>query len=148
MSDNDKIRAMAKIDAVQRFKYLIFSENPDTLLKFYTDGLGFEVERKVEEPLDYGYFIRLSARLQLFIGRHSEILGQNKDSLRHIFDLCVDSVNQTWEKIKDTPGLQVIAEPFDAPCSRVATFADPEGNTWQISELMACELCKPEEKKN
>lgn len=118
----------------KRFKVTIYSENPDELEKFYSQTLGLELDRKMELENDYGYVFKLGDHLELFIAKHSEIHGQNREVVRHIFDLKVDSVSEWFLRVKDVPGVQIIADPFQAPCSVVATFTDPEGNCWQFSE--------------
>lgn len=124
---------------VLKYKIAIFSEDPDALMAFYRDVLKFEYDRKVDVVDDYGYFFNLGSNLELFVGKHSDISGRNPQPVRHIFDLQVKSVDEEYDKIKDFPGITIVAPPFEAPCSRVATFADPEGNCWQFSEPMECE---------
>jgi predicted enzyme related to lactoylglutathione lyase len=119
---------------VQRYKISIYSNNPDELHKFYRDVMEFKFVRKLDIPDDYGYFFELSSNLELFIGKHSEINGPNREPVRHMFDLKVASVKEEFDKIKNDPGIKIIANPFQAPCSQVATFTDPDGNCWQFSE--------------
>lgn len=116
-----------------RVKISIYSEDPDRLIKFYEDAFGFKTERKIDIPNDYGYFIKLMDNVELFIGKHSLVQGKLDDSLRHIFDLQVPSVNKAFEKVKKNGDIHVVAEPYEAPCSWAATFLDPEGNCWQLS---------------
>ncbi len=113
-------------------------------MTFYRDVLKFAYDRKVDVPDDYGFFFKISDALELFIGKHSKVFGKNPQPIRHIFDLQVEDVKGEFEKIKKSKSLVVIAPPFQAPCSLVATFTDPEGNCWQFSEATSetCEFSK------
>lgn len=122
---------------------LIWSENPDQLMKFYRDVLELEFKEKVEieateeSVSDYGYEFQLTPQIGLWIGKHDEISGANKDPLRVMHNLYVDNVKEWTEKVK-TGGAKVISEPMKTPFHTdekpwyVSTFQDPEGNTWQF----------------
>jgi len=121
------------------YKYFIFTENPDKLVKFYTDALGWKIVRKLEFDLDYGYTLEISpGGQQVWLAQHSDIKGKNKDPLRHILNLYTDEQGKYLEAVKKYPGAKVIAEPFSMGeivpgeerwCS---TVQDPEGNTLQF----------------
>jgi predicted enzyme related to lactoylglutathione lyase len=128
---------------IDRYKITIYSENPDKLQEFYRDILGFSFDRKMDMPDDYGYVFKLADNFELYISYHSEVKGINKDKYRHIFDFRVSQVDAFFEEIlQRCPDLDVVAKPFDAPCSRVVTFSDPEGNCWQISERSSSADCE------
>lgn len=123
-----------------RYRINIYSEDPDTLQAFYTDVMSLPFDRKIDVPDDYGYVFKLGEGIELFVAHHSEVKGKVTDSFRHIFDLQVPSVKDAFDAlIERKPDVQIIAAPFQAPCSMVATFADPEGNVWQFSEGENCE---------
>lgn len=129
------LEASQKEIEYSRYRISIYSENPDELQKFYKDVLGFTFDRIVNMPNDYGYVFKLMDNFEVFIARHSEVSGKAKEPVRHIFDLKVYDVTKRFNEIKALyPELNVIAAPFQAPCSIVATFTDPEGNCWQFSE--------------
>lgn len=128
---------------IDRYKITIYSKNPDQLQEFYREVMGFSFDRKMDLPDDYGYVFKLADNLELYISYHSEVEGANKDMFRHIFDFRVGDVDKTFSEILSRyPNLKIIAKPFDAPCSRVATFADPEGNCWQISQRASSLDCE------
>ena len=125
-------------------KYILFwSPNPDELVKFYTDVLGLELIEKTDIPAknglekDYGYDLKLSDTNILWIGHHSEVGEKNTDSLRHMFNLQVDSVEK-WHKVVSEASCEIIQEPIHTPFSTeenpmyVCTWLDPEGNCWQF----------------
>ncbi len=122
-----------------KYRLLIFSHNPDKLMPFYRDVLKFKLREKVDIPNDYGYMLEVAGDLWLWIGKHSQIRGKNKDPYRHIFNLYPkDSVKSWYNKIKDIPGVKIICKPQLTPFATkkdpwyVCTFLDPEGNCWQF----------------
>lgn len=117
---------------------LIWSENPDKLMKFYEEVLGLEKTLELKLPDDYGYLFSLGENKPgLWIGKHSDLSGKNKDSKRIMFDVTVDSVGEWYEKIIEA-NCEIIAKPFKSPDSSdedpryVCTWLDPEGNCWQF----------------
>ncbi len=121
------------------YRILIWSEKPDRLAKFYGEVLGLHQTMKLELPDDYGYAFKVGESLMIWIGKHSEIKGRNKEPFRHIFNLYVDDVFDWYEKLKNRKEIQIIARPFITPPSRGAekkrycfTFLDPEGNCLQF----------------
>ncbi len=122
-----------------KYRILIFSPNPDALMKFYRDVLNLKLREKVDIPNDYGYMFEIKDDMWLWIGRHSEVHGKNKDQFRHIFNLYPEgSVLEWYEKIKACPGVEIICQPQLTPFAikkdpwYVCTFLDPEGNCWQF----------------
>jgi uncharacterized glyoxalase superfamily protein PhnB len=126
---------------ITEYRILIFSENPDKLFPFYKNVLEFELERKIDIPHDYGYMFKVNDNLRLWIGKHPKVVGKNKEPLRHMFNLYVESVSTWFNKIKNNPDVTIICTPKESPLSTkeqpkyVATFLDPEGNCWQFAGL-------------
>ncbi|HUQ85593.1 MAG TPA: VOC family protein [Candidatus Limnocylindrales bacterium] len=125
--------------AFSKYRILIYSENPDKLMEFYRDVLGFELLEHLDIPGDYGYMLRVIDDLWVWIGKHSEIKGKAKENFRHLFNLYPEEgVGYWFNKIKNSPQVKIIAEPFLAPFSTpdnqvwFCTFLDPEGNCWQF----------------
>lgn len=121
--------------------YIVFilSENPDELVKFYTDTLGWGIVNKLEYELDYGYTLEISpGGKKIWLAKHSEIKGKAKEPFRHIINLYVDDVHKMFEKVKDNPEIEIIAEPFSmgdivpGETRFACTFLDPEGNCLQF----------------
>lgn len=122
---------------------LIWSGNPDQLVKFYQDVLELELLDKIDIPAkdglekDYGYDLKLSDSNILWIGHHSEIQGKSSDSFRKMINLNTDKVQKWFEKVRDA-GCEIIQEPILTPFSTkdnptyVCTWLDPEGNCWQF----------------
>ncbi|HLL60799.1 MAG TPA: VOC family protein [Candidatus Nitrosocosmicus sp.] len=123
------------------YKYFLFSEHPDKLVRFYIDCLGFHLSAKLQFPDDYGYALQISpGERNIWLAKHSEVTGKNKDSYRTILNLSVDSVQNYFDKAMKWPGVEVVAEPFpmntknldDTSGRWVATILDPEGNCVQF----------------
>ena len=73
----------------------------------------------------------------LMIGPHSEVHGKNQSPGRIILHIDSDDVKNDSEAIK-AQGAVVVAEPYqpskdDNPDTWLATFADPDGNYFQLA---------------
>lgn len=125
-------------------RILIWSENPDELMKFYRDVLELELEEKTDIPekngiaADYGYmFILAENGDKVWIGRHSEVKGISKEPVRIMHNLFTDNVQSWYEKVRNA-GCEILCEPIKTPFYSdelpwyVSTFLDPEGNAWQF----------------
>ncbi len=122
-----------------KYRILIYSENPDILMPFYRDVLGFTLLNKLDIPGDYGYMFQVVGDLNVWLGKHSEISGKAKEQFRHLFNLYPEEGVSFWyEKIKDHPKVTIVSKPYLAPFSTpenqvwFCTFLDPEGNCWQF----------------
>lgn len=117
---------------------MIYSENPDKLVKFYTDVLEMKILNEFKLPDDYGYKLQVSETSELFIGRHSEVKSKNKDPFRHMHTFYTDDVKDWYKKVKDNPEVEIICKPEPTPGTDeknprlVCTILDPEGNCLQF----------------
>ncbi|WKZ30094.1 MAG: VOC family protein [Candidatus Dojkabacteria bacterium] len=125
-------------------RILIWSENPDELMKFYRDVLQLPLEEKTDIPQqgeiapDYGYMLLISDKGEkVWIGRHSEVKGKSKEPVRIMHNLYTDSVQKWYETVRDA-GCEILLAPQKTPFYSeelpwyVSTFLDPEGNAWQF----------------
>lgn len=123
---------------------IIWSENPDELMKFYRDVLELQLVEKVDIPekdgiaADYGYEFYLTDKKDyVWIGKHSEVKGKSKEPVRIMHNLYTDDVQKWYEKVRDA-GCTILCEPTKTPFYRddlpwyVSTFLDPDGNAWQF----------------
>lgn len=116
---------------------LIWSENWKKLADWYQEIFNFKVIGEINHPRDTGVLWELpEGGVWLWVGQHSEIKGKNKDPLRIMFNINVDSVDKAYEYLVSKK-VEVIAKPFKAPTfdKYFATFADPDGNVFQIIGL-------------
>ncbi len=126
------------MDGIAKYRFLLFSENPDRLKDFYKDILELPLEFSLDLPNDYGYMFKLSDDFKLWIGQHSEVTGKSSEPYRHILNLYVTDVHAWFDRVKSHPEVQIICEPCLTPTSTedkpryVATFLDPEGNCLQF----------------
>lgn len=105
---------------------LIGSEHPKALAEFYEKVL--EKKPDMEEG---GYFGWMAGSTFLTIGEHSEAKGKSKQPARMMFNFETKQVKEEFERIKDL-GAEVIKEPYDMGGAWIATFADPDGNYFQL----------------
>jgi predicted enzyme related to lactoylglutathione lyase len=124
---------------IQKYKVFIFTEDPDKLVKFYTEALGFNIVKKLEYPEDYGYTIEVNdGGQQIWLAKHSGVSGENKDIYRHIINFYVDSIDEVLRMARVYTGVEVIQEPrsmgeiVPGEVRFVATILDPEKNCLQF----------------
>lgn len=112
---------------------LIFSENPKNLADFYTKV--FDIQPGWTEGDYTGFQV---GNGYVMVGPHDKVKGKNANPERIMFNLESDDVRKDFERIKDI-GATVIAEPYhpgEAENMSIATFADPDGNYFQIATPM------------
>ena len=71
----------------------------------------------------------------LMIGEHSEVKGRSENPARIMLNFETPDVKAEFERIKDL-GAQVVAEPYEpggGDGMLMCTFADPDGNYFQLS---------------
>ncbi|HSW88211.1 MAG TPA: VOC family protein [Candidatus Saccharimonadales bacterium] len=113
---------------------LIWSENYRALADWYQEKLGLEILDEIHHPDDTGVRFKVgNGETALWIGQHSQVHGKNEDMHRHMFNLVVDSVSETYEYLKNK-GVTFIATPFKAPTfdKYFATFCDLDNNLVQL----------------
>lgn len=109
---------------------LLGSEDPQALAAFYTKIFGEPSWRGSEDWV--GYTVGSG---QLGIGPHSEVKGKNESPGRIMIMLEVEDVKKEFDRIKQL-GAEVVAEPYHPEQSSdlwLATFADPDGNYFQLT---------------
>lgn len=112
---------------------LIWSEHHKQLADWYQDVFNLKINEQLNHPQDTGTLFEFPDGLPyLWIGQHSQINGTNKDPMRIMFNINVDSVKQAYDYLK-SKHVTCIAPPFKAPTMEkwFATYADPDGNTIQ-----------------
>ena len=111
---------------------LIGSEDPARLAAYY--------EKLFGKPTfdDGGYTTWLLGSGAVAVGPHSEVHGTNPQPGRLIWNIESNDVQGDFERFK-AAGATVVREPYgfeEAPGSLIATFADPDGNYFQLHDPM------------
>jgi predicted enzyme related to lactoylglutathione lyase len=98
----------------------------EVMAEFYKKVLDRSAD--MEEGGWYGWQIGATF---LTIGDHSEIKSTAKEPQRIILNFETREVKEEFERIKDM-GATVIKDPYGEGESWIATFADPDGNYFQL----------------
>ena len=112
---------------------MLFSENPKELAAFY--------KKVFEKDPDWemgGYFGFSVGSMTLMIGPHDKVHGKNANPERIMLNFEASDVKGEFDRIKELGG-DVIAEPYkpgEEPNMLIATFADPDGNYFQLGSPM------------
>lgn len=109
---------------------LLGTEKPEPLVEFYTKLLG-------KPTMSEGGFTGWGEDGGfLTIGYHSEVHGKNPDPPRAIWFFETTEVAGEFERIKGL-GAEVVREPYELEGGFwLATFADPDGNYFQLATPM------------
>lgn len=113
---------------------LIFSEKPGSLAAFYKQV--FQTD-PVWEGNDYTTFEVGDGYIT--VGPHSDIHGKSQEPARLMFNLEADNVPEEFDRITKL-GAHIIKEPYKMEEmdeeGYIATFADPDGNYFQLMSPM------------
>jgi predicted enzyme related to lactoylglutathione lyase len=109
---------------------MIGTSQPKLLGEFYQKVFGRDPDMH-EENSYYGWQVGESF---FNVGEHSEITGPSKEPQRLIVNLETADIKTEFERIKAT-GATVVKELYEMegmPGMQIATFADPDGNYFQL----------------
>lgn len=109
---------------------MIGSEKPKELADFYCKILG----KPDMEDRDNNWYTWASGTSGLSVGPHSEVKGKSAGPERIIINFESDAVQSEFERIREL-GAKVIAKPYQPVPDQeawIATFADPDGNYFQV----------------
>jgi len=104
---------------------MLGSHQPKVLAQFYKKVLG---KPNWEDEGWWGWQVGDS---HLTIGEHSEVKGSAKEPQRAIMNFETKEVKKEFARIKKL-GAKVIKEPYEMEKMWIATFADPDGNYFQL----------------
>ena len=105
---------------------MLGSQEPKVLADFYQ-----KVLEKSADWEDDGWWGWQVGDCHLTIGEHSEVKGKAKEPQRLIINLETKEVKKEFMRIKKL-GAKVIKEPYQMEKMWIATFADPDGNYFQL----------------
>jgi uncharacterized protein YndB with AHSA1/START domain/predicted enzyme related to lactoylglutathione lyase len=103
---------------------MIGSRQPKVLAEFYEKVLG-------KPDMTDGWFGWKAGSTYFSIGEHSEVKGKAKEPQRVILNFETEKVKEEFARIKNL-GAKAIKEPYEMEGAWIATFADPEGNYFQL----------------
>jgi predicted enzyme related to lactoylglutathione lyase len=111
------------------FNNILFgSEHPEPLVEYYTRLFG------TPAMADGSYTGWLLGSGFVSVGHHSEVHGKNPEPGRFIWNIETSDVKAEFERLK-AAGAIVVREPYNFeqfPDMWIATFADPDGNYFQL----------------
>ncbi len=112
---------------------MLGSEDPKKLADFYSKVLGAPNPEWSDEA--NGWFGFRAGDGNLAIGPHSEVRGRNEEPGRVMLNFSTSDVKGEFERVKAV-GAEVVAEPYEPAGGGgmlLCTFADPDGNYFQLA---------------
>ncbi len=110
---------------------MLGSEDSKKLADFYSEVLGAPNPEWSDEA--NGWFGFQAGDGSLAIGPHSEVKGKSQQPGRIMLNFSTPDVDSEFERIKAL-GAEVVAEPYEPGAGmRMCTFADPDGNYFQLA---------------
>ena len=112
---------------------MLGSEDSKRLADFYTKVLGAPNPEFSDEAS--GWFGFQAGEGALVIGPHSEVTGKSQQPGRIMLNFATSDVKSEFERIQGL-GADVVAEPYEpggGDGMLMCTFADPDGNYFQLS---------------
>lgn len=112
----------------------IFSEDPAKLAEFYRDKVGLNQTTEAEVGENNDPLFEFEDEM-LYITRHSEVLGKNKEPQRMVFNLEVDNIEAEIEKL-DAAGVEKVGELHHVEgYGKIQTYIDLDGNYFQVVQV-------------
>jgi len=105
---------------------MLGSMQPKVMAGFYEKVFGKKPDMAEEKW--YGWQIGSTF---FGLGEHSEMKGKAKEPGRVMFNLETTEVKKEFARIKKL-GTKVVKEPYNMGGAWIATFADPDGNYFQL----------------
>ncbi len=105
---------------------MIGSAQPEALASFYEKVLGKPADWSVE-----GWHGWQAGGTYFMIGAHSEVKGKAKEPQRIILNFTAQDVKAEFVRVKGL-GAKVVKEPYQMEGEWISTFADPDGNYFQL----------------
>ncbi len=105
---------------------MIGTANPKALANFYQKV--FKKKPDMSEGTWSGWQV---GDAFFSIGEHSKVKGKSKEPARLMLNFETKEVKKEFKRIKST-GAKVVCEPYEMQGMWIATFADPDGNYFQL----------------
>ena len=112
---------------------MIGTSDPKAMSSFYEKVFGRPAD--LNEG-DQWFSWNTSEKMSLSIGPHSEVTGRAKEPQRMILNMETPEVRDEFARIKKASGATVVKEPYEMGGAWIATFADPDGNYFQLVSPM------------
>lgn len=106
---------------------MIGSAQPKVLAEFYEKVFG-----KPADWAEEGWWGWQAGDMHFMIGEHSEVKGKAREPQRVSLNFETKQVKKESERIKGL-GAKVIKYLYEMEGAKIATFADPDGNYFQVT---------------
>ncbi len=117
---------------------MLSSAGPKKLAKFYESiGVTIGQEWEMGDKQEPFFEMKLGSGSGFYIAPHSKVKGQAKDPHRIILNFEVDDIESMVDKLKKLK-VNLVADAYHIEgYGQVATFADIDGNIFQLVQVKA-----------
>lgn len=117
---------------------LLFSEDAKKLAKFYEEKVGLKITfEAVMDKDDDMYEFKMKSGSPLYVIHHSKVKGKNQKPERIMFNLEVDDVEKEVKRLKKNK-VKLVQDIYHVEgYGYIATFADIDGNYFQLVQVRA-----------
>ncbi len=109
---------------------MIGSHQPKVLVEFYTKVFNKKPDMGEE---DWGGW--QIGKTFINVGEHSEVRGTSVEPQRIIINFETEEIEEEFERVSKIEGIKVVKDVYEMdemPGMKIATFADPDGNYFQL----------------
>ncbi len=117
----------------------LFTQNAKKLAGFYRDKVGLKIkfEAVMGENDEEMYEMSVGKKSGFYIIDHSKVKGDNKQPERILFNLEVDNIKKEVTRLKKAK-VRLVADTYHVEgYGYIATFADVDGNYFQLVQVKA-----------
>ncbi|MDP2671801.1 MAG: VOC family protein [bacterium] len=117
---------------------MLFSGSPKELANFYQDKVGLKIKEEFEaEDGAAGFEMQIGDGGLLYINPSSEVNGKAKDPQRMMLNIEVDDAEKEADRLKSSGVEQIEPVYHMEGYGLISTFADPDGNYFQLAQVRA-----------
>lgn len=119
---------------------IISSENPQKLSNFYQDIVGLRIKEEYQsDEGEVSFEMEVGEGSAIYINSHSEVKGKAQEPLRVLINLEVDDAEKEADRLKEAGVDQIEPLYHIEGYGLISTFADPDGNYFQVVQVRPVE---------
>jgi len=107
------------------------------IVEFYRDTLGLKLDSEAEMGEEDQFAGFKIGEANLYVMSHAETHGESHEPQRFMVNIEVDDIEKEEKRLKDSSVKQIEPVYHIEGYGHLSTFADPDGNYFQIVQVRA-----------